>query len=555
MDGVQTRLGLFSASPELEDLQLVAESYTGIYSMHKYWSKKPFNLVRNVIMKYSEEGQIILDPFCGSGISITEAIFTKRKAIGIDINPVAVFITQGMLMKIAPSKIETEFINIRNDCEQEINKAYELERDGRKFVGTHFIWTNDELKEIWYEDSEGKKIISKPTSADLELAKSYSYSNIQYRYPKAKLFHNSRINAYSQMHVYELFTPRNLYGLSLLLNRIDAIEDAELRELFRFCFTASLGQSSKMVFVVNKRGKFNGKRYQERKEVGSWVIGYWIPREKFEINVWKCFETRYRRILKAKKSQYDINYVIKRGSGIGDLLTGDSNLLLENRDAISCIQGFPDDSVDYVITDPPHGNRLPYLELSMMWNDWLGYQVDYEREIVVSDSTERNKSVKNYYLLLGKAISEIERVLKPDGHFTLMFNSLDNETWENLFRMTSGLRFELADVGTMGYSATSVVQDNRTRGLKSDFVLTFRKLKSKEGKPVEFVSGEVAKIEVRAMVDKFLTNNPQSEVYRVLNDVIIRALQMNRFYRLSDVIDVIDSDFKGQVRQIARAAN
>lgn len=83
MKGTQTKP---LSSTKLEH-QFVAESYTGIYSMHKYWSKKPFNLVRNLILKYSNENDIVLDSFCGSGISLIEAILTNRKAIGVDINP------------------------------------------------------------------------------------------------------------------------------------------------------------------------------------------------------------------------------------------------------------------------------------------------------------------------------------------------------------------------------------------------------------------------------------------------------------------------------------
>ena len=35
--------------------------------------------------------------------------------------------------------------------------------------------------------------------------------------------------------------------------------------------------------------------------------------------------------------------------------------------------------------------------------------------------------------------------------------------------------FELFEVETLGYSANSVVQDNRKKGLKTDFILTFQK--------------------------------------------------------------------------------
>lgn len=52
----------------------IAEPSTGIYGMHKYWSKKPYNIVRDFILQYTEKNQVVLDPFCGSGISVIESI-------------------------------------------------------------------------------------------------------------------------------------------------------------------------------------------------------------------------------------------------------------------------------------------------------------------------------------------------------------------------------------------------------------------------------------------------------------------------------------------------
>ena len=535
------------STTELER-QFVAESYTGIYSMHKYWSKKPFNLIRNFILKYSNENDVVLDPFCGSGISIIEAILTNRKAVGIDINPAAIFITSEMLAKITPKEIENEFSRIQNDCEKKMNELYHVERNGKTFVGTHYIWAEDNLKEIWYVNENGKKIIGNPNSDDTKLAKSFSYENIPYYYPKAKLFHNSRINANSNMHVYELFTPRNAYALSFLLNRIESIKNQELKNLFKFCFTATLGQASKMVFVINKRGKFNGNKYQEKKEVGSWVIGYWIPKENFEINVWNCFVLRYKRIIKAKKEQYNLDYEIKLADNLKDLK--DSNLFLINNSALTTLKQFPDDSIDYVITDPPHGNRLPYLELSMMWNEWLRKTVNYDDEIVVSEARERGKNLENYNILLGKVIAEIDRVLKPDHYFTLVFNSLDDETWQNLLTMVKDLRLELQNIGTMGYSATSVVQDNRRRGLKSDFTLTFKKVKIKQNLEIKLLEGEIEKTKVKSLIENFLTMNNKAETYQILNYVITNSLKDKKFFRLTDVLSVIDSDFEGRIKQL-----
>lgn len=519
-----------------------AKAYTGIYGIHKYWSKKPYNIIRDFILQYTKVGEIVVDPFCGSGISITESIFMERKAIGIDINPSAIFITKQMIKKLPLESIQREFKSLESEIKDKINSFYKLNRNNKTFIGTHFLWRNGQLAEVWYKSDEKSKtkIIDIPTEDDLKLALSFSYDKIHYYYPKNTFFHNTRINAKSKMHIYELFTPRNLMALSLLMDRIEKIKDSEVRHFFKFCFTASVGQTSKMVFVVKQRGKFNGEsRKTERKEVGSWVIGYWLPKENFEINVWNCFENRYRKILKAKKELEYERYSVKEANDFEDLLDS-KNLLLINEPAQKALKEIPNNSVDYVITDPPHGNRQPYLELSMMWNSWLRKDVNYEDEIVISESKERNKDIRNYYKLLNEVLVEIERILKPNHYFSLMFNSLDDETWINLLNYINKLKFELAKVETLEYSANSVVQDTRKAGLKTDFIITFRKNLYKPIKNIELISIKEDKYAMD-LIENHLenSNGKYLETYQVLNLLIPEFLQQNKFFRLSEILNML----------------
>jgi len=48
---------------------------------------------RNVILNYSEEGDLVLDPMVGGGTTLIEARLLNRNAIGYDINPNSVSIT------------------------------------------------------------------------------------------------------------------------------------------------------------------------------------------------------------------------------------------------------------------------------------------------------------------------------------------------------------------------------------------------------------------------------------------------------------------------------
>ena len=55
---------------------------------------------RNVILRYSNEGDTVLDQFVGGGTTAVESKLTGRNFIGVDINPNAVEITKNKLKKI-----------------------------------------------------------------------------------------------------------------------------------------------------------------------------------------------------------------------------------------------------------------------------------------------------------------------------------------------------------------------------------------------------------------------------------------------------------------------
>jgi len=508
--------------------------------MHKYWSKKPYNIIRTFIKKYSQAGDIITDPFCGSGISVIEGIFSNRRAIGIDINPSAIFITRQVIRKADTDKILSEFEKLKDNVKNKIDSLYEIRRSGDIYYGTHFIWENERLTEIWSSEGNRKKIFE-PIQEDEEKAVNFKIKDIPFFYPKNNFYHNSRLNTKNGQRTCDLFTPRNLYALSMLYNEIEQIEDEKTKDIFKFVFTSSSGQSSKMVFIVKKRGKNNGNIVENKKEVGSWVIGYWTPGEYFEINVWKNFESRFDKIIKAKKPQFYADYKLSECETVAEILNHKCNLCLINEPAQKILADIPDDTVDYVITDPPHGDRIPYLELSMLWNSWLKSKVNYEDEIVISNARERGKDINDYNRLMNKVYSEIYRILKPDKYFSLIFNSLDDETWTNLILYLNKLGFYLCSVETLGYSANSVVQDNRKKGLKTDFVLTFQK-KRAFSDTIEILNLEKNGDYLNTEIKKITENRNKIEVYEIINAAFQTFLSKNQFFRLSDIIKIINKN-------------
>ncbi|MBQ2916602.1 MAG: RsmD family RNA methyltransferase [Clostridia bacterium] len=83
----------------LENTSIWSFKERGNWATHKgdYRGNCPPQVPRNLILKYTKENDIVLDPFCGSGTTMIECKLLNRKGVGIDINLNALRLTKGRL--------------------------------------------------------------------------------------------------------------------------------------------------------------------------------------------------------------------------------------------------------------------------------------------------------------------------------------------------------------------------------------------------------------------------------------------------------------------------
>jgi len=179
------------------DYALVAKTHTPMYLMHKYWARKPHNAVSEYILHYSRKGDMILDPFSGSGVTAIEAIKVGRKAIAIDLDPMATFITRETATPIDLKLFEESFRDIKNKIQ---NKIYEIYKTNcpkckKEVVAEAVIWEKDKPKEIRYTCNCSKGTQWKNIAdSDLKRLKEIENKSISYWYPRNELIWNSRVN-------------------------------------------------------------------------------------------------------------------------------------------------------------------------------------------------------------------------------------------------------------------------------------------------------------------------------------------------------------------------
>jgi len=87
------------------------------HSYHRYPAKFIPQIVNRLILNFTDQGDLVLDPFGGCGTTLVESKVLGRKSIGFDINPVAKLITETKITPIKPISLDNylnKFINTYN---------------------------------------------------------------------------------------------------------------------------------------------------------------------------------------------------------------------------------------------------------------------------------------------------------------------------------------------------------------------------------------------------------------------------------------------------------
>jgi len=93
------------------------------HSYYTYPAKFIPQLASRLIVEHSQKGDVIIDPFMGSGTTILESIVNERITIGTDINEIAYLVAKVKTTPIKPTELAQEFLNLEIDLEY-VQKLY-----------------------------------------------------------------------------------------------------------------------------------------------------------------------------------------------------------------------------------------------------------------------------------------------------------------------------------------------------------------------------------------------------------------------------------------------
>jgi DNA modification methylase len=520
------------------DHAISPQAHTPMYLMHKYWARKPHNVVGEYIEHYSKKGEIVLDPFVGSGVTAIEALKRGRKAIAIDVDPIATFITRMTLKPIDVKKFREAFKQIEKNVRKDVEKLYTTTcpECGKKCLEAYVIWSDVVQCDVCNEkvvmakaSKEGKSFVcssghklnpnnvveNEPIEIGCECKECLKKSNKRVRfiikrldekdaqdkrrlkeiserpvpfwYPKnIRLFYEDGRpfkKKEANNSVEDLFDKRSLIAHSIVYHEIEKIKDEDIRDMMKFVFSSNLHNVSKLNPVHQPRWR------RKQHPSTSWIVhSYWVPYLRVELPFWFYFHERFEHILKGKEESNKVIRYYKEAKSYDDLKK-DANILICTQSALRLFDNpakIPNDSVHYVFTDPPYGGSIQYMELSTMWASWLRgekndprFDLNFDNEITINEN--QHKNFDYYHKMLKASFEQVFNVLKSGRWLTVTFHNTDIKIYNSIIKAAVLVGFDLEKIfyqAPARPSAKGLIQPYGSA--IGDYYIRFRKPEKKE---------------------------------------------------------------------------
>lgn len=521
---------------------IVEDTRPMMYKMMKYWGKKPSNIFREYIKHYSKENEIVLDPFCGSGTTPIEAVLSGRKAIGIDLNPVAIFIIDRITTPLKIKEFTEEWIKLKS-------KLNKFEKDSEIFQTTcemckkkarvfnlHYDGKNPYY--IAYKcncDKKSKKgLIKKPDKEDLDLIEKSKKLKIEWWYPKdefpnSKTFYDAKDKVGN--HFSDLWTNRNLYILSYINNEIEKIENDEFKKFFKFAFASMLHLSNKMVSARDLKS--------ERPFSGSWGRpAYLFPERHLEQNPFVLFERAIedkQGLIKGKTmSNKFLSNKFKRAKDFNDLKNNDKNLLLIKGNILDMENYIEEGGVDYILTDPPYGDLVKYFDLYSQYSVWLKgekqddfFEMPYEEEIIAKSVKELPK----YENLMSSVFKKLFKILKFNRYFHLTFHNSNPKIYDLIMKICflSGFAVEYIQFQPNKRASESGVANPYGSAI-SDYYIRLRKPAEEEIKREGLNEKGFEKVVIETAKRVIARRGQPTELPFLVDDIITEIYRYGQYF-------------------------
>ena len=544
------------------------------YRTHSYHTKVPPEGIVPMIEHYTAPGDLVLDPFCGSGMTGVACLLTGRRGVLSDLSPAAVHIAAGHTAKPNPATFAAASAALLADLaslERELYGTTCTNCSGAARI-EYTVWSDtltcpsctSQLL-FWDAARQPDGTLSKTlrcphctstfkkaqavigpaepvlvsvactqcrsrerrelTGREAVAATRPQRDDITDWYPTAPL--ETWREMWRGQHrdlgiatAADFFTDRNLRALAAAWSH--ATNGPEPTPM-RFAVTAIVNRAS-------RRYQWNPKRPTN---VLSGTL--YIASLTYEFNVFSLLRRKLAAVAQLAKA-----------------VAGAPGTVAVTRGSATDLARIADRSIDYVFTDPPFGANIYYSDASFLWEAWLDDFTPTKEEAVVATSltaSHGGKTLQDYEKLMAASFAEITRVLKPDAWASVMFHNSDDAVWSSLERAieAADLSLESAiafDKTQPSFKGVKQITDQE-RVSSFDLVLHLRAGRKQSTRPRSQVDEAV-------LIDKIATllatATPRRRTTPFIHSFVMRVLLENGWplagFSYRDVEALLESHFE-----------
>jgi 16S rRNA G966 N2-methylase RsmD len=532
----------------------------------------------------TDPGDVIVDPFAGSGMTGLAAHLSGRRARLSDISVLGKHVAQGYLARVTGDDLRSAANDVVTRARSTTEHLYATQRaadgDATEMVRTVWSFTfvcPDCAEELLYfdhvtrrsatsnRDDQGRcsrcgstfvrrrwsrgrcvpvQVVVRASSGRLVTQSMQTIDEQAIRRAMAdprlndlptleidedrEMYKRSALSKHGLTDTGRFFSARNAVVLLELWRAIDELDVSSLRKKLAFAFTAILPRAS--------------RRYQwsPQRPLNAQNQTYYIAPVHFEWNVFELFLRKIEAVIRSDR------LLFARPELDPDAI----RYHLASADALAHL---PDESADYVFTDPPFGSNIFYSDMHLFHEAWLGEVTDAQHEAVVrtvgATGEERAASTRRYERLLEKAFAEAARVLKPGRFLSVVFGNSKGSLWALLLRALrdAGFPHEPVHVAILDKGQRSVkgLASGSERVVTVDLVLTFQKPTRQPRVKVDSLAAEPSwdinslLIAVSNDLNEDQARNPSYLYVSVLKEAIRRGVAVERL-QFGDVLEAIE---------------
>ncbi|MEI7557061.1 DNA methyltransferase [Candidatus Chlorohelix sp.] len=584
---------------------------TAIYNMHTYWSKKPHDAIRQYICHYTQPGDLVLDPFSGSGGTALAALMEGRKAIAIDRSPAATFITKNYCTPVDVEALQTAFEELKQQVKPEIDWLYQTRCDRCDGPATTAYTVYSQVFECsrcmsriplfdctelesQTADGKPKKITVCPHcykrdfTEEISTRSSKKFGAIPVLV--SYLCENGCKPAREERRYNDSDPNKRDYFEKYDLAKIKEIESRELPHWYPKDRMMNASEDQECWGVKWRAGTSNFRTVDElftkrnlwalaaiKAVIGSRQDGLALTFTSLLLNASKMQRVRLDNNGNITNGAADLMngtyYIPQTNKEINCLyffesrfdnvvkawheIRNASTSLITTCQSSTNISSVVSNSMDYIFTDPPYADKIQYGELNFVWEAWLGFDTKWhDDEIIVNEV--RGKTEDDWARMMAQAMKECYRVLKPGRWLSLCYHDTSEGTWtlvqdimaEAGFITDKSAAVLFIDTGQKSYN--QVTADKVT---KRDLIINFRKPKPGEVAAALTITGDeddsTFREKAQTIIRDYLLANPGTSKDRVYDEVVsrmVRAGQMEA-HNFDELLRQVAEEVREPVRK------